>query len=390
MAPLYPNEDHPEEGPPPRDGRAEKRALIGLSLVPGVGPGLLRALLARFGSAVEVRHAPERRLTQTPGVGPKTAKAIRQFDGADAVDEQLHRAERVGATLIAAWDERFPRRLRHIYDPPALFWVRGRLTPQDRERAVAIVGTRRCSDYGRRLAQRFAGALARHGCTVVSGLAYGIDRAAHEGALEAGGRTLAVFGTGIDRVYPAKHKRLARRIAEDGGALLSEFPLGAGPDRGHFPARNRVVSGLSAGVLVVESHERGGALITARQAVAQNREVFAVPGALTNKASAGTNRLIQRGHAKLVMEPEDLLEELNLPVLSEEESAEASGPDAAPAVELDGPEQALYEQIDTDPIHIDALCQAADLDPSTALPHLLSLEFKGLVRQMAGKQFYKA
>ena len=408
---LYPNEEHPGEAGVPPDDRAEKRALIGLSLVPGVGPGLLRALLARFGSAVEARNAPEHRLTKTPGVGPKTAEAIRAFDGADEVDEQLRRAERAEARLLPAWDERFPRRLRRIYDPPALLWMRGGLEPADR-RAVAVVGTRRCSEYGRRLAHRFAGALAEHGCTVVSGLAYGIDRAAHEGALDAGGRTLAVFGTGIDRVYPSKHKQLARRIATGGrGALLSEFPLGAGPDRGHFPARNRVLSGLAAGTLVVESHEQGGALITARQATEQNREVFAVPGALTNDASAGTNRLIQRGHAKLVMEPEDLLSELNLPALSTPQSTPSAShaSDGSPALpddaervpaadaastdtatpDLEGPEQTLYEQLGPDPVHIDDLCEAAGMDASTALVHLLSLEFKGLARQMAGKQFYK-
>jgi DNA processing protein len=400
---LYPNEEHPGQASAPPDDRAEKRALIGLSLVPGVGPGLLRALLARFGSAVEARNAPKRRLTETPGVGPKTAESIRTFDGADEVDEQLHRAKRAEATLIAAWDERFPRPLRRIYDPPALLWVRGRLEPRDR-RAVAIVGTRRCSDYGRRLARRFAGALAERGCTIVSGLAYGIDRAAHEGALDAeGGRTIAVFGTGIDRVYPSKHKALARRIATGGrGALLSEFPLGAGPDRGHFPARNRVVSGLAAGTLIVESHEQGGALITARQAVEQNREVFAVPGALTNKASAGANRLIQRGHARLVMEPADLLDDLNLPALPKDgeddpgdptSDGQATAPAHAPASpsapDLEGPEQTLYEQLGPDPVHIDDLCEATEMDASTALVHLLSLEFKGLARQMAGKQFYK-
>lgn len=392
-APLYPNEETPGEVSRPPDDRAEKRALVGLSLVPGVGPGLLRALLARFGSAVEAKNAPKRRLTETPGVGPKTAQAIRSFDGADEVDEQLRRAERAGARLVPAWDGRFPRRLRRIYDPPALLWTRGELAPRD-ERAVAIVGTRRCSDYGRRLAQRFGEALARRGCTVVSGLAYGIDRAAHKGALQAGGgRTIAVFGTGIDRVYPSKHKALARRIATGGrGALLSEFPLGAGPDRGHFPARNRVISGLCAGTLIVESHETGGALITARQAVAQNREVFAVPGALTSSASEGTNRLIQRGHAKLVMTPEDLLSELNLPVLPDDEevATEAETSDApGPAADLDGAEKKLYDALEADPQHIDVLCEAAGLDASNALVHLLALEFKGLARQMAGKQFYK-
>lgn len=389
-APLYPNEDHAGMALPP-DGPAEERALVALSLVPGIGPGLSRALLARFGSAVEALHASKHRLTKVPGVGPKTAQALCAFDGGDQVDDQLRRAAQAEATLVPAWDARFPRRLRRIYDPPVLLWMRGRLQPQD-ARAVAIVGTRRCSDYGRRLAHRFAGALARRGCTVVSGLAYGIDRAAHEGALEAGGRTIAVFGTGIDRVYPAPHQRLARQIASGGrGALLSEFPLGTGPDRGNFPTRNRVVSGLSAGTLVVESHAQGGALITARMAVEQNREVFALPGALTNSASVGPNRLIQRGHAKLVMTPDDLLEELNLPPLPEEREQDLSPAPAPPsAADLSGPEKTLYEHLGTEPLHIDVLCEAADMDASSALVHLLSLEFKGLARQLAGKQFYRA
>jgi DNA processing protein len=386
MSSLYPNEEE-SVGALPSDAPAEKRALVGLAMVPGVGPGLLRGLLARFGSAAEALYATKRRLTEVPGVGPKTAQVIRAFEGEDEVEEQFRRAARFNATLVAAWDERFPRPLRRIYDPPALLWMRGDLTPQD-ERAVAIVGTRRCTDYGRRLAERFAGALARRGCTIVSGLAYGIDRAAHDGALDAGGRTLAIFGTGIDRVYPSRHKALARRIAEGGGALLSEFPLGTGPDRGNFPARNRVVSGLAAGTLVVESHEKGGALITARMAVEQNREVFAVPGALTNKASAGTNHLIQRGHAKLVTTPDDLLDELNLPSMPEQ-TGDASAAPEAPAVDLDGPEKAIYDQLDSEPIHLDALCRAAGVDASTGLRHLLSLEFKGLVRQMAGRQFYR-
>ncbi len=364
----------------------EQRALIGLSLVPGVGAGRIRALLARFGSAAAVMSASPSALTRVDGIGPKTASAITAFDDADAVDTQLDRAAQIGATLITPWDDRFPPRLRAIYDPPALLWMRGALTPAD-ERAIAIVGTRRCSDYGKQQAHRFAKALVREGFTVVSGMAYGIDAAAHRGALDAGGRTIAVLGSGVNRIYPSKHTRLARSIIEQ-GALLSEYPLDAAPDASNFPERNRIVSGMTLGTLVVESHREGGALITARMAVEQNREVFAVPSALGRKAGVGTNRLIQRGHAKLVLDVNDILEELNVkqrpPVDADESASQPAPPESLNVIE-----QRLFDALGPDPMHIDALCAETDVDPSTALVYLLSLEFKGLIRQMAGKQFYR-
>jgi DNA processing protein len=351
----------------------------------------MRALLARFDAPSAVMSAARAALTQVPGVGPQTADRIRAFDDYAAVERQVERADQLGADLLAPWDEAFPRRLRQIYDPPAFLWLRGTLAPEDR-RAVAIVGTRRCTDYGKRQAYRFAQALAQEGITVVSGLAYGIDGAAHRGALDAGGRTLAVLGSGVNRIYPQKHTELARRIVKQ-GALLSEYALDAAPDASNFPERNRIVSGLSAGTLVVESHEEGGALITARMAVEQNREVFAVPGPVGRSASVGTNRLIQRSHAKLVLSVEDLLEELNLPAPpsgAENGSAKAGEPSGStPPLDLSSEEQALYDALTGEPKHIDAVCAAADLSPSTALVHLLGLEFKGLVRQMAGKQFYR-
>lgn len=364
----------------------EQRALVGLSLVPGVGPGRIRALLARFGSAAAVMTASPSALTQVAGVGPKTAAAITSFDDGAAVDTQLKRAAQIGATLVTPWDDRFPTRLRTIYDPPALLWMRGALTPAD-DQAIAVVGTRRCSDYGKQQAHRFAQALVREGFTVVSGLAYGIDAAAHQGALDAGGRTIAVLGSGVNRIYPSKHTRLARAIV-DHGALLSEYPLDAAPDASNFPERNRIVSGMTFGTLVVESHQEGGALITARMAVEQNREVFAVPSALGRKAGVGTNRLIQRGHAKLVLDVDDILDELNV---EPPPRADRDGPAAQPAppASLNAIEQRLYEALGPDPVHIDVLCAKTEVDPSTALVYLLSLEFKGLIRQMAGKQFYR-
>jgi len=222
---------------------------------------------------------------------------------------------------------------------------------------------------------------------VVSGLAYGIDAAAHKGALDAGGRTVAVLGSGVGRIYPPKHTDLADRIVES-GALLSEYAVDAEPDAPNFPERNRILSGLSLGTLVVESYAEGGALITARLALEQNREVFAVPGNVTKDSSRGTNRLIQRGHAKLVMALEDLLGELpDVTVEAPEEVDADTVSGASPAEDLSGEKKALYDALGDSPVHIDALCEDTGLDPSTALVHLLDLEFEGVVRQLAGKQF---
>lgn len=375
----------PHSGDPRPDGaRAEaeeRRALVALSMVPGVGTGRLHALLARFGTAAAVLDAPPRALAAVPGVGPQTAAAIAAFDGLDEAEAQLERAAQAGVTLVAAWDARYPEALRQIYDPPALLWMRGTLVPDD-ARALAVVGTRRATDYGRRAAYDLAEALARHGYSVVSGLAYGIDAAAHRGALDGGGRTLAVLGSGLDCVYPRRHAGLAREVAEQ-GAVLSEYPFGTAPDAPNFPRRNRVISGLCRGVVVVEAFEKGGALITARLAMEQNRDVFAVPSPIYSAAGQGANALLQDG-AKLVRSVDDILEEYA-------HLAPAPGPPAAaPVPELSGVEQQLYDALDTEAVHIDVLCARTGLDAATALVSLLGLEFKGLVRQMAGKQFFRA
>lgn len=373
-----------------RDAPKERRALVALSLVKGVGPGRLRALLARFGTPSRVLSASRRALQTVEGIGTATAAAVAEFDDHAAVDRQLERAEELDATLIAPWDAQFPDRLKHIYDPPALLWMRGTLTDAD-ARALAIVGTRRCTDYGRAQAHHFAGELVRHGFTVVSGLAYGIDAAAHKGALDAGGRTLAVLGSGLGRIYPQKNAGLAARASKS-GAVLSEFGLDAAPDAPHFPERNRIVSGLTLGTLVVESHAEGGSLITARMAVEQNREVFAVPGTIGRSASVGTNRLIQRSHAKLVLDVDDILEELHVPAMPEatDDASDAPDPSLAPEPDLAGREKTLYDALSDTPVHVDRLCADTDLSPSTALATLLTLEMKGLVRQLAGKQFRRA
>lgn len=374
---------------PDLDRPLEQRALIGLSLVSGVGANRLRALLAHFDTPSAVFRASRSALERVDGVGPQTAEAILTFDDRAAVEREMERADQLGADLISPWDDRFPDRLREVYDPPGFLWMRGTL-PETPPPMVTVVGTRRCTDYGRAQAHHFGAELARRGFTVVSGLAYGIDAAAHKGALDAGGRTIAVLGSGVGNVYPSKHQSLAERIVES-GALLSEYALDADPDAPNFPERNRILSGLALGTLVVESYAEGGALITARLALEQNREVFALPGAITKDSSRGTNRLIQRGHAKLVLELEDLLEELPEVTVEAPEEVDAEtmagggGPD--PATELTGEEAVLYEALTDTPVHVDALCEETGFDPSTALVHLLQLEFKGLVRQLAGKQF---
>jgi DNA processing protein len=304
------------------------------------------------------------------------------------VDQQLERALRADARFVALGDDEYPPLLARIYDPPPFLWVRGHMTPAD-ARAVAVVGTRRATDYGRRAAATFAAGLVEHGLTVVSGLAYGIDIAAHRAALDAGGRTIAVLGSGVDRVYPGAHAPVARRIVEEGlGAVVSEVPMGTDPARGAFPSRNRIVAGMALGTLVAESGPRGGALLTAAMALDQNREVFAVPAPVFSEMQ-GANRLVQRGYAALVMAPAEIVETLapHLPLARPAEAAPAEPPPLPP--DLTAVERRLMDALTADPQPLDALCDAARVDASSALVYLLQLEFRGLVRQLAGKQFFR-
>ncbi len=362
----------------------ERRALVALSLVPGVGSRRMRTLMSSMGSAEAVLGASAASLASVPGIGRDLAVQIATADYGKAVDEQFSRAEKAGAGIVTLGDPNYPFLLRQIHDPPVFLWMRGRLPVSDAPaRALAVVGTRRMSPYGLRVTGELTQALVREGFLIVSGLAYGVDAAAHRVALDAGGCTIAVLGSGIDRIYPARHTRLAEELMVE-GALLSEYAPGAAPDGVHFPRRNRIVSGLALGTLVVEAYEEGGALITARLAVEQNREAFAVPGSVHSPSSAGVNRLIQKGEAKLVQSVEDILEELDM------------GSRAVPApIMKDIPALSLEEttlcqalSTTTGPLHINTLCLSAGMDPATALVHLLDLELKGIVKQLAGKQFF--
>jgi DNA processing protein len=282
------------------------------------------------------------------------------------------------------WDNEYPSLLKKIYDPPVFLFVRGKFTEEDRY-AIGIVGTRHATAYGRSMAERFTKELTQIGITIVSGLARGIDTVAHTTALSSGGRTIAVIGSALDNIYPPENKKLCDRI-EEHGAVVSEFFMGTEIDPGNFPRRNRVISGLSLGTLIVESDLTGGAMITASTALDQNRELFSIPGPLVEKKSAGTNSLIKNGRAKLVQSVDDIIEELEVPlrpILASQYRQHA------PVPQLSMFEEKVFAIITYEPQQIDDISAKAGLSSSDTLVNLLGLEFKGLVKQMAGKMFVR-
>lgn len=352
------------------------RYLIGFSHVPGIGRVRLSLLRRGFGSLQKAWLASMEDL-RSAGLDPQAAGALAATRAGLSLEQEMAKLARLGITALAPDDPLFPPRLREVSDCPILIYVRGTLLPED-ERAVAVVGTRRPSAYGRQAAEDLSRELACRRLTVVSGLAAGIDAVAHRAALEAGGRTLAVAGCGLDIVYPSYHTSLANKIAVQ-GALISEFPPGVGPRREHFPRRNRIISGLSLGVVVVEAGERSGALLTAAQALDQNREVFAVPGSIFSAVSAGANHLIQQG-AKLVRHSADILDELNL----------KREPRQLPLKQVADPtdtEARVLMHLTRQATHIDALCRASGLPTPTVTSTLAMLEIKGLARQVGGMNY---
>jgi DNA processing protein len=359
---------------------AEREARWALGLVPQLGGVALQGLLAAFGSATKVWEASRPALESVPGIGPAVAQVLRRFPREKALREDQRRVARAGIRVIVWGDPDYPRRLQEIASAPPVLYLRGTLAPGD-EAAVAIVGARHATTYGETVARELAVELSGRGLTILSGLARGIDGAAHRGALEAGGRTVAVLGSGLDQVYPAEHRGLAGEVAAR-GAVISEFPLGTAPLRLHFPRRNRIISGLSLGVIVVEAGVGSGALITAHHALEQGREVFAVPGRVHARYSEGCNRLIKSG-AKLVETWEDVLSEL-VPQLRRRGSRRAA-PSAPPA--LTAAEGRVFDLLAEGPLHIDALIVRADLPGGRVASALVGLEMKGLVSQLTGKVF---
>ncbi|MCB0046141.1 MAG: DNA-processing protein DprA [Caldilineaceae bacterium] len=357
----------------------EKAYWIAFNQVRGIGPARVAGLLEQFGTLEAAWHAPLRRLQQSRldrRALENLLIARRKFD----LDKEWERVSASRATLLTWLDDEYPARLRAIDSPPPVLYLDGALMPQD-DWAVGIVGTRRASVYGREVARRLAGELARQGVTVASGLALGVDTVAHQAALEAGGRTIAVLGSGVDYIYPAQNKRLAQQIQEQ-GCIMSEYALGVRPEANNFPPRNRIISGLSRAVAVIEAGEQSGALITAKFAAEQGRDVFAVPGNILHPGSAGCNRLIQTGAIPL-LSVDDVLEQLDMERMLEQRTVKQYIPD-------DPLEAALLEQISGQPQHIDELVRQLTL-PAAQISSLLAImELKGLIRQVSAMHYVRA
>jgi DNA processing protein len=350
-----------------------------LTMVSQIGPARFNRLIDRFGSAEAAWQAP---LLDLAGAGleRRAVESLGKLRGKVDPEAEWRRLEQQGVSVTILDDPAYPTALREIADPPPVLYVRGELSPAD-DWAVAVVGTRRASVYGRQVTERIVADVARAGVSVVSGLARGVDTYAHKAALAAGGRTLAVLGSGLDRLYPEENRALAEQIARS-GAVLSEFPLGTPPDAMNFPRRNRIVSGLARATLVVEADLKSGAMITATQAAEQGRDVFAVPGSIFSPLSAGPHQLIREG-AKIVTDATDILEELHLTAVVEQRATR----EALPA---DPTEAALLQLLSDEPTHVDDLTRSAKLPSSTVASTLTILELKGLARQLGPMQYVRA
>jgi DNA processing protein len=361
-----------------------RRMYLRLTLADGVGAITIRRLAEHFGDIEAAVTAPAEQLRQVEGVGEKTAAAIAAVDES-AVDEELALADKNGATVLCVEDAAYPAALKNIYDPPPVLYVRGEITESDAV-ALGVVGSRRCTHYGLEQADRFGGLLGRAGFTVISGGARGIDTAAHRGALTAGGRTIAVMGCGLCDTYPRENKKLFDKIVSDGrGAVISELPMRIGIKGANFPRRNRIISGLSLGVLIVEAARRSGSLITARSALEQSKEVFALPGRVDSPFSAGTNSLIAAGSAALVQNIEDILDGLDR--VGEVLAGEGAAEPVARKVNLTETESVLLEHLRAAELSLDELIRRSGLSSPETTAAMTMLAIKGMVAQKPGGVF---
>jgi len=352
---------------------------VGFSLIPGIGRVRLTQLENHFSNLEDAWKADHAELKHT-GLDSGSIRAITTWRPKFSLEAEMEKLDCYGVKALTWHDPNYPARLKEIYDYPPVLYVRGSLLPED-EWCLAVVGTRRATVYGRQVTEEIVADLARSKITIVSGLAKGIDSIAHHSALDAGGRSIAVFACGLDTVYPGENANLARRIMQQ-GALISEYPLGTRPRAENFPRRNRIMSGISLGVLIIEAGETSGAMITAHLALEQNREVLAVPGSILSPASRGTNHLIQEG-AKLVHSYTDILEELNLTAVAHQIEMK----DAIPASDT---ESLLLKQLGAEPTHIDEVCHNSGLPISTVSSILAMMELKGLVKQMGAMHYVLA
>lgn len=356
----------------------EVKYWVGFNRVPGIGPARMRRLLEAFGTAENAWNASKVDFAALGFPANVLEDFLRTRDGTD-LDEEITKLRTLNVNVLTWQDVRYPGRLIELDSSPPVLYEWGRIEPVDRY-SVAIVGTRRKSPYGETVAREISQGLAANGITVVSGLARGIDGIAHRGAMDSGGRTLAVLGSGIDRIYPPEHRKLAQQISEN-GAIISEYSIGTAPEARNFPPRNRIISGLSMAVIVIEAGRSSGALITANFAAEQGREVFAVPGSIHSRASRGTNRLIRNG-AIPYLSLNDVLEVLNLELIARQESVDDFLPE-------DEAERMILEKLSADPIHVDALQEACELPISKITASLAMLELKGQARQVGGMHFIR-
>jgi DNA processing protein len=370
------------------------REYLRLHLAEQIGPVTLGKLIQQFGSVSAIMNASVAELARVDGVGRTRAEAVFSARKSDTLDHELELAAEQNVRVICWEDEEYPTQLRHVSDPPVCLYVRGRLEPQDAV-ALAVVGSRRCSHYGAEQSRRFGWLLGGAGYTVVSGLARGIDATAHRGALEAGGRTVAVLGNGLSSVYPPEHAGLAANICER-GAVISELPMLTGPDAHHFPRRNRIIVGMGLGVLVVEAARNSGALISARLASEYNREVFAVPGRVDSPQSYGTNQLIRDGGAKLVTDLEDIVTELGdvgrvmSPKPAPGQPAPAEPSSFGPQPPLSEAERGILEHLSHEPTDLGLLADQLKLGIGELISGLTMLSVKGLVKRLPGDRYVRA
>ena len=344
-----------------------------------IGRARFKLLESYFGSMEAAWSSSEAEL-RAAGLDRRAVRSVVEGRGKIEPDAEAEKLLKSGIDAFTWHDDEYPSRLKEIYDLPPVIYVKGHLQPDD-ERSIAVVGTRNPSHYGRQVAERLVYDIACAGVTIVSGLARGVDGVAHQTALDSGHRTVAVLGSGLDIIYPREHTMLSERIAEN-GALVSEHPLGTKPDARNFPRRNRIMSGMTLGTLVIEAGARSGALITARQALEENREVFAVPGSILSPNSEGTNRLIRESAAKLVTTCEDVLEELNLTVVTRQIEMAALFPE-------DENEAELLRYITFDPVHVDEVCRSTGKSAPDVSSTLAMMELKGLVKQVGGMNYVR-
>jgi DNA processing protein len=359
-------------------------ACIALNMLPTVGPVRLRKLLEVFKEPQQILSAKRSELRKVEGIGSEVADQIASWESIVDLAAELARIRDFGATVITQESPSYPKSLREIHAPPIVLYLWGDLNERDHH-AIGIIGARRTTHYGTESAKKLAYQLAYAGLTVISGLARGIDTAAHQGALAAKGRTIAVIGSGLSKLYPPENRALAEKIRDGNGAIVSEFSMEIEPDRQTFPMRNRIIAGWSHGILVVEAGLNSGALITASQAIEQGRSVYAIPGHINAPSALGSNRLIQQG-AKLVMDASDILDDLQILLPETKPSPEAA---ARPLPPLSEDERRVYEAINSTETPIDQISAKCDLPSAIVSSTLLRLELKRLVKQLPGKYFVK-